>query len=304
MPQVPKEGNMSLAKRPGLLLTVAGIAVGLIVAALIPLRHRAANMLNANLTPTPVVGFADAQRQVKFQIDVPRDIPQGYRMIGARVFQVKLLDTPQTAGMSPVQRKPFHGYGIFTSIPTGPGKPFMLLALKGSEAEKAGLPSDHEEAVLAVNGVKVVYAVGEQPHISNFHKIPPPLVLTMRNPQGVTHVVTIGKVGDFFIGDPPQLPTDKRAALLYNGPGSSFAVVESQPPPPSLIDVKLAALSHHPMTYFGANWSDQVEGIDITFYGTKATPDATFDHGGIHYEIANDKGNLTQAQIEQIAKSL
>lgn len=275
-------------------LVISGCLVGAVVALLGLMPRSHAGVVPPSQASPPIVSLDQAQQQIPFKIDVPRIIPPGYQFRGARVFQIKTLDTPAQIAQFRSLRRPVTGFGILIMLPHEAGQPYQVRAAQGSPAEQQGLPSDHTETLVAVNGHNVLPHPGNtRPAFGDIRQMTPPVRLTLRNGSGAMRTVTLTRRGNYFLGgEMPLQPTGPRVALLYAASGSSLAVIES----PEQSGVRFS--------YHGTTWSETVGGTSVTFYGPRWKPDASFERGHLHYDIANDTGPASQAQIEQLIGSL
>jgi len=277
----------SRASHPGRSLTAGAIvvlSVGQLAVAATP------KTAPAKFTPTPILSTAQAQKQVHFHISVPRTIPAGFRLVGARVSSPGPAKSAAAKGVQTIKG---FGYGIVMTVPPG-SHSVVVFAVPGSAGAKAGIPSTPGR-LLALNG----HSVQDDPDTlvklnDELNKAKPPITITFKDSSNNSHIAVVSQKSTFIFKVPGQTApsAEPSAALLYSSKKGSFAIVESKVNP----DQKLY--------YVGQPWKEQVGNIQIIFYVSKQAPNATFVINGIKYDVAQANGYITEDQIKQLAASM
>jgi len=246
--------------------------------------------LPMTFTPPPIISTAAAQRQVHFHIAVPRSVPTGFRLVGARVSTPHEIKATSDKGGQSIKA---FGYGIVMTVPPG-SKSVVVLAVPGSPGAKAGIPSTPGR-LLAVNGV----SVHDDPEaLAKVHKQlseeKPPITITYKDSSDNSRIAVVSQKSTFVFVVPSDnhVSAEPSAALLYSSKKGSFAVIESKVNP------------NQKLFYAGTPWTEKVGDTKIIFYVSRQAPNATFVIGGVKYDIAQAKGYITEDQIKQIAASI
>lgn len=257
----------------------------------------------------PILSVAEAQKQVNFPIAVPRDIPAGGRLIGARVTQIEVKGT--TVPSNEQKRKSFvlahrriqKGYGLAISALNGR---YMVRSLQGSPAEKAGIRSDRLVRLVAINGQRVEESRGgtsdsdlSKEEILAAARRPPPFNVTVKDDLGRVRVVTIKEMGTYWYPDMPTAqPIEyhtRQAALLLEVHGKQLVLIESR-----------FAEDENPYPEVGAPGSRpiKVNGQDVWVSGPDEAPSAVWYHNDVHFWLNNYQGAVNLQEIIHLIESL
>jgi hypothetical protein len=206
------------------------------------------------------------------------------------------VNAPRPAAI-PVKKT---GYGLLSRAQD---QGFVVQAVPGSPAARAGVPTDRLSRLLEVNGRSIQETESQDSDdlaatVTKLLQSPPPLNLTIQTSGRAVSKVQISHEGVFVYSGPPAVPqyvAEKGVALIFKSWSrqSSFVVVEA------------ASRGEKPGGGKGApgDRPETINGQQVTLFG-RDRPSAHFVRGGVQYLVDNGLHALSEQEVDQVVGSL